>query len=314
MSDIRAVVVNPEAPGRLVLQRVSPPTPSSSEALVRVEAISLNRGEVRGASQSPAGSRPGWDLAGIVEQPAADGSGPGARTRVVGFVPGGAWAEWVAVPTRNLAPLPDNVSFAQAATLPIAGLTALYALERGGPLLGRNILITAATGGVGLFACEIAGRAGAHVVALVRRPEQATRVREAGAHDVVVGTDGTAAGAYAPYHVIIESVGGRVLGNVMGMLTFGGLCVTLGATEAAEVSFNVRQFFRAGGSLYGFLIFNEFQHEPAGSGLVRLARLVADGHLHPPIEVEASWTEIARVAQQLLDRQFAGKAVLHIDS
>ena len=97
---------------------------------MRVAAISLNRGEVRRAMSAEAGWRPGWDLAGTVERAARDGSGPPSGSRVVGFLASGAWAEAAAVPTRALAVLPDAVTFVQAATLPVAGLTALYALEQ----------------------------------------------------------------------------------------------------------------------------------------------------------------------------------------
>ena len=72
-----------------------------------------------------AGERPGWDLAGTVIQQAANGTGPRVGSRVAGIVNRGAWAEQVAVPTNRLAELPASVTFAQAATLPTAGLTAL---------------------------------------------------------------------------------------------------------------------------------------------------------------------------------------------
>ncbi|MBI3966733.1 MAG: alcohol dehydrogenase, partial [Chloroflexi bacterium] len=93
MSTTRAIVVDPSAPGRLVLRAVSPPSPVPAEAVVRVAAISLNRGEVRMSTFAAAGWRPGWDLAGTVEQAAADGSGPAVGARVVGLLPSGAWAE-----------------------------------------------------------------------------------------------------------------------------------------------------------------------------------------------------------------------------
>ena len=103
MSANRAVLVDPEAPGRLVIRPVAEPVPDRGEAIVRVRAISLNRGEVRRSGPAPAGWRPGWDLAGEVERAAADGSGSRPGARVVGFLPEGAWAERVAVPTHGRA-------------------------------------------------------------------------------------------------------------------------------------------------------------------------------------------------------------------
>src|SRR5579885_2218674 len=103
MDAIRAVVVDPSVAGRLVIREVEAPTASRSEALVRVKAISLNRGEVRTASTAEAGWRPGWDFAGVVEQQATDGSGPPTGARVVGTLDNGAWAELLAVPTFRLA-------------------------------------------------------------------------------------------------------------------------------------------------------------------------------------------------------------------
>src|SRR5207237_8120600 len=111
--------------------------------------------------------------------------------RVVGFLPEGAWAQRVVVPKNALAELPDKVTFSQAATFPVAGLTALHALGKGGPLLGKRVLVTGATGGVGDFAVQLARLAGAHVTASVRRADQIPAVRQPGAHDVGVG-DGSA--------------------------------------------------------------------------------------------------------------------------
>ena len=124
---MRTVLVDPSAPGHLKLKELPAPVPLSNQALVQVEAISLNLGEVRRARRSDPGTLLGWDLAGTVTTPAADGSGPPAGTRVVGIVRAGAWAELAAVETASMAPLPDSVSCATAATLPVAGLTALYA-------------------------------------------------------------------------------------------------------------------------------------------------------------------------------------------
>jgi NADPH:quinone reductase len=313
MSTVQAVLVDPSAPGRLVLGPVDLPQARSSEAIVRVGAISLNRGEVNRALGADAGWRPGWDFAGVVEQAAADGSGPSVGTRVVGFLLAGAWAEQVAVPTENLAELPDNVSLAQAATLPVAGLTALYALEKGGSLLGKNVLVTGASGGAGHFACQLAVQGGAkQVVGIVRQAQFAPLVREAGA-EVVVSDDGKAAAPYGPYDIVTESVGGQVLGNVMGMMAKEGICISFGNSLAPEVTFNLRTFFPIGGvKLYGFIIFHELKYEPAGSGLSRLVSLLASGRIHAHISVELPWEQIGEVAQQLIARRFVGKSVLTV--
>jgi len=314
MAVMRAIVVDPSAPGLLAIREVEAPHPAPSEALVRVAAISLNRGEVRGVRQSAAGSRVGWDFAGTVERAAADGSGPKEGVRIVGTLPTGAWAELVAAPAAAVAPLPDAVSFAQAATLPIAGLTALYALERGGSLLGRNVLVTGASGGVGLFACQLARRGGARVVGVVRTAAYEAAVREAGAHEVVAGADCRPAEPFGPYDTILESVGGASLASALRLLAQDGVCVLYGRSGAGEATIDAAQFFLNGGStLYGFIIFHELKRRPAAAGLVRLVRLVAEGELRPRIEVEAPWAEIADVAWGLIERRFPGKAVLRID-
>jgi len=258
-----------------------------------------------------AGWRPGWDLAGTVERVAADGSGPRAGAHGVGMLPEGAWAERVAVPTHALAELPDKVTFSQAATFPVAGLTALYALAKRGPLLARRVLVTGATGGVGDFAVQLARLGGAHVTASVRRAEQAAMVRQAGAHEVSVGDEIPTA---PKYDLVIESVGGRTLGTALAALDRGGVCVTLGVSASAEVTFDTRQFFVGGrATLYGFYLFVELGTEPAGEGLRRIADLVAAGQVAPRISLERPWSEIGQVAQDLMARRFPGKAVLTLD-
>jgi NADPH:quinone reductase-like Zn-dependent oxidoreductase len=310
---IKAIVVDPGAPGCLALANVEPPTPESSQALVRVAAFSLNRGEVRNAQTAQAGVRPGWDLAGIVEKPAADGSGPRVGARVVGMVRSGAWAELVAVPTRALAELPAEVSFDQAATLPVAGLTALWVVQKGGSLLGQNTLVTGASGGVGHMLIQLLRSSGARVVGLIRQPQHEAVVWEAGAHEVVASEDGQAAKKYGPYAFIADAVGGAVLANTLAMLAPGGMCVTYGIGSSAEATINTPSLYRIGGTaLYGFYVFYEMQTLSASAGLSRLARMVADGQLRLHVEVTAPWAETGPVAQRLMARGFSGKAVLRV--
>lgn len=315
MATRRAVVVDPTVAGRLAIRTVDLPALASSEALVRVATLSLNLGEVRRAlTMAEAGWRPGWDIAGVVETAAADGSGPKAGARVVGLVPTGGWSELVPVSTAASAEIPAAVSFAQAATLPVAGLTALYALAQGGFLLGKSVLVTGASGGVGHLGCQLARQAGARVVASVRSAERSALAKEAGAHEVAVGADLSAAAAFGPYDMILESVGGRSLANALTMLAQDGICVLYGVSESPDVSFEARRFMMTGGaSLYGLILFHEIKRRPASQGLTQLLRLVEDKQLHPAIEVEASWTQIAEIANRLYDRKIAGKAVLRVE-
>lgn len=307
---VKAVVVDPSVSGRLAIREVELAAPLPNEAIVKVSSISLNRGEVRRVQSAEAGWRPGWDLAGTIETAASDGSGFPVGTRVVGFLPSGAWAERAVVPTNAIASLPDSVEFKAAATLPVAGLTALLALERGGLLLGKSVLITGASGGVGYFACQLAAQAGAIVTAQVRRPELIEFVKAAKAHQVVVGN---AFDQYAPYNLALDSVGGEILPAVLEHLALDGTCVTFGATAGSNITFNASKFYGKGGlSLYGFILFHEVKKQPAAAGLSRLVNFVAQGLLVPHIDLEAPWSAIADIAEQLTNRQFLGKAVLHI--
>ncbi len=300
--------VHPTVSNRLVMCDVAAPIALPDQAIVQVAAISLNRGEVRRANSAVAGWRPGWDFAGTIAVAAADGAGFPIGTRVVGFLPEGAWAEQVAVPTNAIAALPDAVEFTAAATLPVAGLTALLALERGGSLLDRQVLITGASGGVGYFACQLAAAAGAIVTAQVRRPELVEFVQTAKAQNVIVGDEFS---NYGPYDLALDSVGGAVLPGVLENLAIDGSCVLFGTTSGAEITLNASKFYGKGGlNLYGFILFHELTKQAPALGLTRLVKLLADDRLVPHIAIEAPWTDIDQVAQQLTDRQFLGKAVL----
>lgn len=305
---MRALVASAGGSG-VEIADVADPTPGPGEALVDVKAISLNRGEVKRLEQSDPGTVWGWDLAGIVAQPAGDGSGPQAGARVVGMMLRGAWAERAAVRTAWLAELPDAVTFEQAATLPVAGLTALRALELTGFLVGKRLLVTGASGGVGRFAIQLAHRAGAHVTALARRTDGLT---ELGADEVQTELE-----PEGPlFDAVIDAVGGPVLGAALQRIAPRGTVVNFAATVPEPVSYPTRAFFgRAPGAvLHGLYIFDEVEHtRTCSSDLRRLADLIAAGQLDPQIASTASWSEAASAIEALLDRRVNGKAVLTLD-
>jgi NADPH2:quinone reductase len=307
---MRALVATGETPGRTRLIDVDRPEPEPHEAVVAVEAVSLNRGEVYALGSATSGWRPGWDLAGQVTRAAADGSGPRAGTRVVGLVRQGAWAEEVAVAGNWLAPLPASIGYAAASALPVAGLTALRALRYAEQLDGARVLVTGAAGGVGRFAVRLATAAGAAVTAVVGSEERRRGLAELGAQETVVGmpTSGR-------FDLVLESVGGESMARALDLVDTRGTVVSYGVSSHEPTTFDAGDFLRKGGArLCGLILFEELSHHrSAVLDLTHLLGLLDRGTLDPQIALEASWRDPEPVFDALLDRRVNGKAVLRLD-
>jgi NADPH:quinone reductase len=303
-----AVVNTPNATEPVAIREVAEPELRPDEALVAVHAFSLNRGELRLFQVRAEGWRPGQDIAGVVVCAAADGSGPAAGARIVALTDWEGWAERAAVPTRRMAPIADNVSFAAAASLPVAGLTALRSLRHGAPLLGKRVLVTGAAGGVGNLAVQLAARSGARVTAIVGSPERARVLDGLGAAEIVT----TIEAAQGRFALILEAAGGASLKAALDRVEHRGTVVVFGNSSGEPTAINFRDFAEhQNARIQGFHYFTSEPEERFGPDLALLAGLIADGSLRPRI-VEHDWRDLARIGPLLRDRQIPGKAVFHI--
>ena len=302
-----AVVNTPKSSAPIEIRDVPEPQPAPNEALVAVRAFSLNRGELRLFQIRPEGWRPGQDISGVVLQPAADGSGSKTGARVVALTDNAGWAERATVPGHRMAVLPDNVRFEDAAALPVAGLTALRTLRHGAPLLGKQVLITGAAGGVGHLATQIATRSGARVTAVVGRAERGRHLR--GADEIVEGID-KAQGLFA---LILESAGGSSLAAAIAHVEAKGTIVVFGNSSGEPTPFNFRDLAEhPNARIQAFSYFTSEPEERFAPDLALLVSLVGDGSLKPHL-VKRSWRELAQIGPHLRDRQISGKAVFQLD-
>jgi NADPH:quinone reductase-like Zn-dependent oxidoreductase len=291
----------------LRLAELEEPRPAPNEALIAVHATSLNRGELRLLALRPNGWIPGQDVAGIVERAAADGSGPAAGARVAALADEAGWAERVAVPTDRIAVLPEGLDFTRAATLPVAGITALRTLRLGGELTGQRVLVTAGSGAVGRLQIQIARQQGALVTA-VAAARHAEDLRGLGAEHVVESIDQ----AQGRFSLIVESVGGESLARAIERIAPGGTIVMFGSSSGELTSIGFRQFVpdREGARL------QTFAYYASGPGidadLAFLLDLLAAGRLDARIALTLPWRDVSHALDALRERGISGKAVLTI--
>jgi NADPH2:quinone reductase len=301
---MRAYVGTPSGPE---LRRVPDPQAAPNEVLVQVEAFSINRGELGLFAGRPDGWRPGQDIAGRVLAPAADGSGPPSGARVVAMVDFGGWAQRVAVPVERLTPLPDTVEAGQAAGFGIAGLTALRALRRGAGLLGAQVLITGASGGVGTFAVQLAAAGGAEVTALTGS-HRSIDLHALGAQEVIGSLDD----AEGDFDLVLESIGGETLLAALRRTAPRGHLVLLGSSSRDPAPITISSFRpHARQTVHPFWVHGS--GEPVGEDLAELARLTARGLLDPVVGWVGSWDHLDQAMQALRDRRVAGRAILRVD-
>nr|WP_093840471.1 NAD(P)-dependent alcohol dehydrogenase [Streptomyces aidingensis] len=314
------------SPDVLRLRLTTLPRPGPDEVLVRVRAGSVNPYDWRHLRADPAliridkglrrpkpGLVLGADLAGVVER-----TGPGVKDfrpgdEVFGEVTLGAFAEAVAVPAKTLAVKPPGLSFAQAAALPMAGVTALQGLRDAGRLTaGQRVLITGAAGGIGTFAVQLAKVWGAEVTA-VAGPDAAVLLRSLGADEVIDRTreDFTERGPH--WDVLLDIAGDRPLSRYRRALAPGGTLVMVGGIAGH----GGRLLGPAGQILRGMLAqpfvrghrITRFMAWPGTEDLQLLARLAAEGKVTPVIDRSYGFRELPEALRYLERRKARGKVV-----
>ncbi|MCW7941322.1 NADPH:quinone reductase [Streptomyces hygroscopicus] len=301
------------------------PAMGPDEVLVRVHAASVDRGTwhamaglpypVRTAGfglRRPKISNPGRSLAGTVEAVGADVTGVDPGDEVFG-IGGGAFAEYACVRPGKLSLKPANLSFGQAAAVPVSGLTALQAVrDQGRVRAGQSVLIVGASGGVGTFAVQIAKAYGAEVTA-VCSASKADMVRAIGAERCIDYVREDFADGRDRYDVILDIGGNRRLSHLRRALTPKGRLVIVGGETDGRWLGGIDRQLRAHllspfvGQKLGTFIASE-----NAADLVAIREIIESGKVTPVIDRTYPLSEVAAAVRHLLDGRTRGKLVITI--
>lgn len=299
---------------------VPAPVPGPGQVLVRVRAAGINRGDLGRRSGTYRGGGVelpliiGWDIAGTVEALGPGVNAPMPGTRVVARIPQGGYAELAVVPATWAIPIPEGVSFEQAASLPVAYLTSWFALKHQGALKpGETCLVQAAASGVGVAGVQIAKATGARVYATASSEEKLALARRLGA-DVAIDytttdfvdvvqkdTDGRGV------DVVLESVGGDVLSRSVEALAPFGRLVCVGNSSRQPAPADLTQLLAKRIRLFGFYLGAE---QGTGPALAELLALVAAGKIEAVIDRTFPLAQAAAAHRYVADRSNLGKVLL----
>ena len=238
---MRAAVIREYGSNEVVhIENVGQPEPATGEVLVRVHAAGVNPIDWKirnGAGQRLGLTLPirmGSELVGTVEQRGAGVTGFEQGDAVFGIVHTGAFAEYAIAKATNLVRTPSNLTFFEAAALPLAGSTAWQAIfDAAGLVAGQRLLITNSAGGVGSLAIQFAKAKGAHVTA-VASARNAAFVRSLGADAVIDYTSQPFEQAAHDIDVVLDTVGGETFQRAFQTLKKGGIMVTVVAFPTDE--------------------------------------------------------------------------------
>jgi len=313
------------SPDVVKLESVEKPVPNENQVLIKVQASSLNAfdayvirdswlGRLIFGLRKPRDTRLGQDVAGQVEA---------VGKNVTQFKPGdevfgisrGALAEYACTPERALAAKPPNVSFEQAASLPLAGLTALQGLREGKIQPGQKVLINGATGGVGTFAVQIAKSLGAEVTA-VCSTRNVDLVRSIGADHVIDYTKEDFTKSDQRYDVIFDNVCNHSFAERCHVLNPKGICVLAGMGGAGvkgsdalgRIASNI--FTARALSSFTDQKFVQYRTKSSKQDLTVLADLIQTGRIKPVIDRRYKLGEAPEALRYLNEGHARGKVVI----
>jgi 2-desacetyl-2-hydroxyethyl bacteriochlorophyllide A dehydrogenase len=309
-------------PDLLAFETIERPVPGDDDVLVRVAAAGVSIGDhhvvtgkpylIRlspfGGLPHPRNRVPGACMAGRVERVGANVTAFRPGDEVFGQAVAGAFAEYLVMPAKLLAPKPNNLSFEEAAAVPWAA-TALQGLRAGGLKAGQRVLINGGSGGVGTWAVQIAKAFGAEVTA-VCSARNVERVRALGADEVLdyAAQDFVAGGPR--FHVMFDLVGNRSLSDCRSVLTPKGAYVMCSGGGGDWVG----PLFRILGGLLTFLFgsrtFKMFVMTPSRDDLLFLKELVEAGKARPVIERRYALSEIGEALRHVGEGRAQGQTVV----
>ncbi|MEZ4593598.1 MAG: NAD(P)-dependent alcohol dehydrogenase [Chloroflexota bacterium] len=301
------------APDRLQWVEIDKPQPKAGEVLVRVVATAVNQADLHLLSGSlrfstglfwPRQRILGSDVAGVVEAVAPDVTLFQVGDAVFGDLSGqgrGGFAEYVAVPAAILVGKPANLTFAQAAAVPMTAVTALQGLRDKGQLQpGERVLINGASGGVGTFAVQIA-RALGGVVTAVASSQKLDMVRAIGAAHVINYKKEDFTQNRQRYDLIFDTVGNRSVAEYERVLGENGRFVT--TTFLPALLWRRR---RDGKKMVNMLA------QPSQADLAQLAELLAAGQINPVIDRCFSLAELPEALRYLAEGHAQGKVIITV--
>lgn len=308
------------SPAVLKVVEVEKPVPQANEVLVKVYAAAANPldwHKMRAAPflvrlsdglLAPKDPRLGADIAGRVLEVGSQVTQFQPGDEVFGEIGAGGFAEYVAVKPNAIAPKPANLTFAEAATIPVAGFTALQGLRDTGKLQpGQTVLVNGASGGVGTFAVQIAKAFGAEVTG-VCSTRNLELVRKIGADQVIdyTQTDFTRTGRR--YDLILDAIGNRSVADCRRALTAQGVCAVAGFTTLARL-FQILLLGSWGGQKM-----SNFLAKPNQADLLALKALVEAGKVQPVIDRSYPLAETAEAIRYLETGRARGKVVINVVS